>query len=122
MSGEEVDRVGEPTALTKEWDSAKQQLVLRVESISFREVYKLTPEKQTQRVPLTQPADPLASVFRDAPPPKRPEPVAEDFLPTGTTLDDTRNSELERQRRVRHAAAVIRAELARNKRERAEAS
>jgi hypothetical protein len=120
VSGEEVDRVGEPTALTKEWDSKTQQLVLRVESVSFREVYKLTPEKQNQRVPLTQPADPLASVFRDAPPPARPPTPVEEFTPTGTTLDDGRNSELERQRRVRHAAAVIRAELARNKRERQE--
>jgi hypothetical protein len=115
VSGEEVDRVGEPTALTKEWDSKTQQLVLRVESVSFREVFKLTPEKQTPKL-VERPVDPMANIFRDAPQPPR----TEEFLPKSTTLDDDRNVELERQRRVRHAAATIRAELDRRKRERQE--
>ena len=121
MNGAEVDRVGEPTALSKEWDAERQQVVIRVESVSFREVFKLTPEKQTPRVPLTQPADPMNSIFRDAPPPARPTNGAEEFLPKTNILDDERNVELERARKVRHAAAIIRAELARNKRERQEA-
>jgi hypothetical protein len=118
VSGEEVDRVGEPTALTKEWDSKTQQLVLRVESVSFREVFKLTPEKQTPRV-VERSADPMASIFRDrdAPLPVRPTAPVEEFLPKGTTLDDEHNSMLERERRLKRAAAIFRAEAAMRKRD-----
>ena len=112
VSGAEVDRVGEPTTISKEWDPDHQQLVLRVESVSFREVFKLTPEKQTPRVAVTErAADPMAQIFRDAPAQTR----TEDFLPKRSTLDDEHNSELERQRWAKRTAALIREELRKRK-------
>lgn len=125
ISGEEVDRVGEPTTLTKEWDSAKQQIVLRVESVSFREVFRLTPEKQTPKQPVEQPArfvDPLLEkAFAPPPMTRRPNgETLEDFLPKSSTLDDARLSELERRRKIAKAAALIRDELRRRKQERTE--
>lgn len=120
ISGEEVDRVGEPTTLTKEWDSEKQQIVLRVESVSFREVFRLTPEKQTPKPTVDQPAR-IVDPFFSPPPTRRANgETVEEFLPKGSTLDDPRLSELERKRRVAQAVALVKDELRRRKQERTE--
>ena len=116
IKGELIDTIGEATTLTKYWDSTKQELVLQATLGMFGEVFRVVPEKQAARPMPTTAVDPLASVFRDAPP-ERATPAPE-FLPKNNTLDDERVAEIERTRRVRQAAAVIRDELARNNRER----
>ena len=124
VSGAEVDRVGEATTLVKEWDSDRQQIVLRVESVSFREVYTLRPEKQTPAAvpmrpqvvdPLTRPAQPTPR----APAPE-PEPDGFDFTPKRNTFDEEeRVSQIFNKRTVARAAAILREELRRRDAERA---
>ena len=48
LKGEDIDRIGEATALMKAWDSATQEVVLTVSMGTFGEVFRVVPEKQTQ--------------------------------------------------------------------------
>ena len=125
VSGEEVDRVGEPTALTKEWDSKTQELVLRVESVTFREVFKLTPEKQPVRERVTAPSapapnghavDPLAGFFREAAP--ATDPV--DKSRSVSTLEGERLVELENKLKKIRLKRMFQEEIEANRRKAAQ--
>ena len=126
VKGEIVDTVGEPTALLKEWDSKTQEIVLRTGVGSFTEVFKVIPERQIRQTIPVPPArtstteifDPLQKIFKDDgyPKPNGADGVAE-FLPHNSTLDDERATKLEKDQRIRRAAALIRDELARRKRQ-----
>lgn len=111
VKGELIDCVGEPTALVKEWDQTKQELVLRSGMGSFVEIFKLNPERQIVSQPPrpVDAIDPLAKMFRD----EVPNKVPAEFLPHGSTLDNPKLSELERKRKVAVAAATLRDELRR---------
>lgn len=117
VKGELVDAIGEPTALIKEWDSSKQEVVLRSGMGSFVEVYKVVPEKQSGREVFTarpaQPVDPLDRAFF-----REPEPRPETPSPRSNVnpLDDTRASALEKKRNAARAAAVLRQYLDERKR------
>ncbi len=115
ISGAEVDRVGEATSLIKEWDADHQQVVLRVETIGFREVFRLTPERQTPQVlRATQTVDP---VVRPAAAPASPN--GEDFLPKRSLLDqDSELVEMAKKRNVARAAATLRQHLREQERKR----
>lgn len=106
VKGELIDRATETTFLIKEWDSEKQELVLRAGMHSFTEVFRVTPEKVAGReIPVS--AAPTAET--------RTESRESDFLPKGNTLDNPRLSDLERKRNVARAAALIRDELRRRR-------
>lgn len=125
VKGEAVDTVGEPTALLKEWDQKTQEIVLRTGVGSFTEVFKVIPERQPTREILAIPKpvretprtptsfDPLEKLFKDG-----GENGDSEFLPKTSTLDEERAVKLERDQRIRRAAALIREELDRKKRER----
>jgi hypothetical protein len=84
--------------LIKEWDSVKQELVLRTGMFSFTEIYRVTPERHVAaaQLPAPQPVDPLGR----------------EFLPKRNTVDDTeRLAGIERKQRVARAAAILREEL-----------
>jgi hypothetical protein len=76
IKGSVVDMAGEPAALIREWDSEKQEVVLRCGMGQFVEIYRVIPERQPGNqvaVPAAPPAnghavDPLASIFRETPP------------------------------------------------------
>jgi len=115
VKGELVDAVGEATALLKSWDSTKQELVLMVNMGSFGEVYRVVPERQTQKEPVPmrpapingQTFDPLDKLFTPTPPePSREHPRA------GSTLDDTeRLSKLESALQKRRIARLFEEEM-----------
>ena len=95
ISGAEVDRVGEATCLIKEWDPDHQQVVLRVETIAFREVFRLTPEKQITReaAPPARMVDATPRLVLTSPPNRvaqREEADVPEHLPHNNTLDDAR--------------------------------
>ena len=100
IKGEYIDHIGEATTLIKEWDSQKQELVLRAGMHEFSEVFRVNPEKHVAQTQTPHMVDPAAKAF-----------VGEGFLPKRTTIDDARVAELERKRQVARAAAVIREEL-----------
>lgn len=102
VKGEQVDHIGEPTVLIKEWDPIKQELVLRAGMFQFTEVFRVNPERHMAAAPqLTAPqpgGDPLLN--------------DRSFLPRRQTIDnDERIRELERKKVVARAAAVLRDEL-----------
>lgn len=125
VKGEAVDMVGEPTALLKEWDAKTQEIVLRTGVGSFTEVFKVIPERQPTREVLAIPKhlreaprtpatfDPLEKLFKDG-----GENGEGEFLPKASTLDDEHAVKLERDQRIKRAAALIRGELERRKHER----
>jgi hypothetical protein len=114
VKGELVDMIGESTTLTKYWDSANQEVVIRASLGMFTEIFRVVPEKQIPKPQTTpQVVDPVARQFAEQPAPE--------FTPHGTTLDDPRLGELERKREVRKAANLIREELQRNAKARAAA-
>ena len=119
VKGELIDLIGEATCLVKSWDSQTQELVITASKGMFTEVYRVIPEKQTPRV--EQPAlqvDPMTNVFRDAPAQHIPDEDGKGFLPKTSTIDNPRLAEMERQRRVAKAAAMLREELRERARER----
>ena len=123
VKGELVDKIGEPTALLKEWDSVKQELVLRTGMGTFVEVYRVNPETRPAREVLAVPRpvrepprpivgaptsaeDPLEKLFKDG---------NGDFTRSNTILDDDRVSKLEKERKVKLAAAAIKDYLQKRK-------
>jgi len=115
VKGELIDMIGEGTVLEKSWDSQRQELVLKASMGMFTEVFRVIPEKQTPR---SQPqvVDPIART-----PVEQSRPVngqTEEFLPHRSPLDDESILELEHKRDVARAAATIRNELLRRKKER----
>lgn len=125
VKGEIVDTVGEPTALLKEWDSKTQEIVLRTGVGSFTEVFKVIPERQVRQTIPVPPAtprrevfDPLQKIFKDEgfAKPNGADGVAE-FLPHNSTLDDERATRLEHDQKIKRAAALIREELNRRRRQ-----
>jgi hypothetical protein len=123
VKGEVVDMVGEPTALLKEWDTQKQEIVLRTGVGSFTEVFKVIPETRPAREVLAVPRpvrepprpivgaptsaeDPLEKLFKDG---------NGDFTRSNTILDDDRVSKLEKERKVKLAAAAIKDYLQKRK-------
>jgi len=114
VKGELIDCVGEPTAIIKEWDQAKQELVLRSGMGSFVEIFKLNPEKQTHAEtprPVTA-VDPLAKMFRD-----EAAQIDKTFTPKTSTVDNPNLAEMERKRNVVRAAAILKDELRRRTQE-----
>ena len=99
IKGEYIDHIGEATTLIKEWDSTKQELVLRAGMHEFSEVFRVNPEKHVAQMP-QQPAQVVDPARLNA-----------EFLPKRTIMDDARISEIERKRQVARAAAVLREEL-----------
>lgn len=121
IKGEEIDRIGEPTALIKEWDSVKQEVVLRAGQGSFVEVFRVTPERQTgpQTAVSAQAAapppngssvDPLSRIFRD----REPEPFEEpkEKSKVGSTLDNEKLAEMENTLRKKRVARLLADEMA----------
>ena len=102
VKGEQVDTIGEPTVLIKEWDPIKQELVLRAGMFKFTEVFRVNPERHiaAAQLPPPQPVDPAADAYR------------RDFLPKRNTVDDDqRVAEIVRKQSVARAAAILREEL-----------
>ena len=122
ISGAEVDRVGEATSLIKEWDAEKQQVVLRVETIAFREVFRLNPEKQTPQVTRPAAVVDIAGRSTTAPPPQPRPPAAapeDEFLPRRVLVnEDAALMEQASKRTVARAAAIIREHLRSEERKR----
>ncbi len=110
VKGELIDEVNEATTLIKEWDKKNQELVLRSGMHSFSEVFRVVPVRPEGKETVTQVHDPLAQVFKDAP--EKPP------TPRSSTLDNPRLAELERNQRIRNAAALIREELRQRKEQR----
>lgn len=110
IKGELVDAIGEATALLKSWDPTHQEVVLTTAMGSFGEVFRVVPEKQSPKEtvvsPNHHPIDPL--------------PTQEEFLPKTSTVDNPRLAEMERQRKVRAAAALVQDELRRRKQQAAQ--
>ena len=123
VKGEIVDMVGEPTALLKEWDTKTQELVLRTGVGSFTEVFRVIPEVRPAREVLAIPRpvrepppppivgrptidDPLEKLFKDG---------NGDFTRSNTILDDDRVTKLEKERKVKLAAAAIKDYLQKRK-------
>jgi hypothetical protein len=123
VKGEIVDMVGEPTALLKEWDTKTQELVLRTGVGSFTEVFRVIPEVRPAREVLAIPRpvreppsppivgrptidDPLEKLFKDG---------NGDFTRSNTILDDDRVAKLEKERKVKLAAAAIKDYLQKRK-------
>jgi hypothetical protein len=122
IAGAEVDRVGEATSLIKEWDADRQQVVLRVETIGFREVFRLTPEKQPPQV-VMRPAQVVDPIARTATPaqtqPTAEAPIGDDYLPKRSLLDeDERLIKLAKERKLAKGVAAIRAHLRQKEAER----
>jgi hypothetical protein len=113
IKGELIDMIGESTTLTKFWDAQKQEVVLQASLGMFTETFIVKPERQ---MPHPQPR--VVDTVR----PEQPQKAPEEFLPTGSTLDNPRLAEMERRRNVAKAAATLRAELERRARERESAN
>lgn len=117
IRGELVDRAGESTTLTKEWDSKTTELVLRIEQTSYREIFRVNPEKNASKVAAAQPEgrilDPLdRTIFREGlDTPKAPA------KPISTAEDDERLANLEKALRKRRLAAMLQEEIRRAARE-----
>ncbi len=102
VRGELVDAVGESTVLLKAWDSTKQELVLTVTMGTFGEVFKVVPERQTGPTPVRV-VDPLDKIFHD-------KPNGETSTPKTSTIDNPNLGRLEREQRLRRAAAWVKEE------------
>ncbi len=105
VRGELVDAVGESTVLLKAWDSAKQELVLTVTMGTFGEVFKVVPERQSTPTPVRS-VDPLDRALFHT----EPEGNGKTFTPKTSTIDNPNLSKLERDQRLRRAAAIVRDE------------
>jgi hypothetical protein len=106
VKGEMIDVIDQPVTLLKSWDSATQELVLRTTMGSFTEVYRVIPEKQPTKEVIA--ADPIR---KQAP----EEPNL--FAPKGSTLDDNKLTELERQLTKRRVASMISEDLKKRQRQ-----
>ena len=61
VKGEQVDTIGEPTVLIKEWDPIKQELVLRAGMFKFTEVFRVNPERHIAASQLPPPQRKLSA-------------------------------------------------------------
>jgi hypothetical protein len=119
ISGAEVDRVGEATSLVKEWDAEHQQLVLRIESVSFREVFTLTPERQTPPAPTVRPVHTASRMPGLPRQPTVESPLDGEFLPKRSLLnEDPALIKMQKDRDLVRAAATLRAHLRESERKR----
>jgi hypothetical protein len=101
IKGELVDAINEPTTLLKDWDSSKQELVLRTHLGTFGEVFRVIPEKQPTREVIA--ADPIRN---------QPEQIPFQPLPKGSTLSDEKLADLERALTKRRVASLLKDEMA----------
>jgi len=106
IKGELIDVISEPTTLLKDWDSSKQELVLRTHMGQFGEVFRVVPEKQPTKEVIA--ADPIK---------KLPIEEAPLFKPSGSSLDDAKLADLEKTLSKRRIARMMREELAANRRQ-----
>jgi hypothetical protein len=106
IKGELVDAVGESTVFTTEWDSSKQELVLTAPIGTHVRVYRVVPENQ--RVKEVIAADPIRKQVPEEP---------NLFAPKGSTLDDNKLTELERQLTKRRVASMISEDLKKRQRQ-----
>jgi hypothetical protein len=115
VKGELVDMAGEATRLVFTWDRTKQEVIIRGANAeeTIIDVFKVNPEQPKPASTPSKVVEPLQNLFRDAP--KPPNGAAEEFLPKGSTLDDTRLVGLERQKALARAAALIKDEMRRRK-------
>lgn len=100
IKGELVDAINEPTTLLKDWDSVKQELVLRTHLGTFGEVFRVVPEKQPTKEVIA--ADPIK---------KQPIEEAPLFRSSGSTLDDAKLETLEKTLSKRRIARMLREEI-----------
>jgi hypothetical protein len=110
VPGHLIDEINEPTALFKEWDKSKQELVLKCGMHSFTEIFRCIPiraEVRDTQTPVTV-HDPLEKLIPTV-------PKTENFAPSTSTVDNPQLTELERKRAVARAAAIVRDELKRRK-------
>jgi hypothetical protein len=100
IKGELVDAINEPTTLLKDWDSSKQELVLRTHLGTFGEVFRVIPEKQPTKEVIA--ADPIR---------KQQEEIT--FVPPskGTTLDDQKLTTMEKTLKKREIARLLKDEM-----------
>lgn len=95
VKGELIDVIDQPVTLLKSWDTSSQELVLRTTMGSFTEVYRVIPEKQPTKEVIA--ADPLQ---KNADQPSL-------FANKGSTLDDKKLHDLERDLTKRRVARMI---------------
>lgn len=101
IKGELVDAINEPTTLLKDWDSSKQELVLRTHLGTFGEVFRVIPEKQPTKEVIA--ADPIR---------KHQEEIPFQPPPKGSTLDDEKLASMEKTLQKRRIASLLKDELA----------
>jgi hypothetical protein len=106
VKGELVDVIDHPVTLLKEWDSSTQELVLRTHTGSFGEVFRAIPEAQPTKEVIA--ADPIRKQVPEEP---------NLFAPKGSTLDDNKLTELERQLTKRRVASMISEDLKKRQRQ-----
>jgi hypothetical protein len=106
VKGELIDVIDQPVTLMKSWDSASQELVLRTTMGTFTEVYRVIPEKQPTKEVIA--ADPIRKQVPEEP---------NLFAPKGSTLDDQKLTELERQLTKRRVASMISEDLKKRQRQ-----
>jgi hypothetical protein len=104
IKGELVDAINEPTTLLKDWDSSKQELVLRTHLGTFGEVFRVIPEKQPTKEVIA--ADPIRKE-------KPEEPML--FNQKTSTLDDGKLAEIEKTLTKRRIASMLKDELRQRK-------
>lgn len=107
IKGELVDSINEPTTLLKDWDSSKQELVLRTHMGSFGEVFKVIPEKQPTK-------EVIAAVPKQT---QEERPLDLPFRPKGSTLDDGKLADMEKTLQKRRIASMLSDELERRRRQ-----
>jgi len=106
VKGELIDVIDQPVTLMKSWDSISQELVLRTTMGTFTEVYRVIPEKQPTKEVIA--ADPIRKQVPEEP---------NLFAPKGSTLDDNKLTELERQLTKRRVASMISEDLKKRQRQ-----
>ena len=101
IRGDLIDMIDQPVTLLKDWDSKTQELVLKTHLGSFGEVFRAIPEAQPTKEVIA--ADPIRK--------QTEQPMNLPFRPSGSTLDDTKNAELEKKVDKLRLARKIREEL-----------
>lgn len=107
VKGELVDDVGGATTIITDWDSEKQELVIRAPLGKFSKVFRLTPEKQDVR----QVIAPATRVPEQSP---QQETL---FTKSANMMDDGRSSNQEKVQARRALAALIKQGIENAKRE-----
>jgi hypothetical protein len=114
IRGDQIDVIDQSVTLLKDWDSKKQELVLRTHMGGFGEVFIARPEKQMGKEVIA--ADPIKKK-----PAEEQEINFDAVRGKGSTLDNEKLAAMEATLQKRRIASLLREDMARNARQQREA-